>query len=231
MSSQEQLLIENLIIESIKIYGIDVHYLPKTLVDKDSVYGEDAQSEYNKNYYVEMYIKNVEGFAGQGDFLSKFNVEIRDEITLTIARRVFEDEVAYAESFDRPREGDLIFLPLNNKIFQIKFVEHEPVFYQMGALQMYDLKCELFEYSNERFNTGIDIIDMLEQRYSTATNIFALLTETGLELSDEDGYPLLNETHDLDTVDVLSDNDDLELEADTFLDFTERNPFSEDGTF
>ena len=231
MSSQEQLLIENLIIESIKIYGIDVHYLPKTLVDKDNIYGEDVQSEYNKNYYVEMYIKNVEGFAGQGDFLSKFNVEIRDEITLTVARRTFEDEIAYAETFDRPREGDLIFLPLNNKIFQVKFVEHEPVFYQMGALQMYDLKCELFEYSNEKFRTGIELIDNLEQNYSTATNIFALMTESDLELSDEYGYPILNETYNLETVDVLADNTDIETEADSFLDFTEMNPFSEDGTF
>lgn len=231
MSSQEQSLIENLIIESIKIYGIDVHYLPKTLIAKDDIYGEDAQSEYNKNYYVEMYIKNVEGFAGQGDFLSKFNVEIRDEITLTIARRTFEDEIAYAESFDRPREGDLIFLPLNNKIFQVKFVEHEPVFYQMGALQMYDLKCELFEYSNERFATGIELIDNLEEDYSTATNIFALMTESDLEISDEYGYPILNENYNLETVDVLADNTDLETEADTFLDFTELNPFSEDGTF
>lgn len=231
MSSQEQSLIENLIIESIKIYGIDVHYLPKTLIAKDDIYGEDAQSEYNKNYYVEMYIKNVEGFAGQGDFLSKFNVEIRDEITLTIARRTFEDEIAYAESFDRPREGDLIFLPLNNKIFQVKFVEHEPVFYQMGALQMYDLKCELFEYSNERFATGIELIDNLEEDYSTATNIFALMTESDLEISDEYGYPILNENYNLETVDVLADNTDLEIEADTFLDFTELNPFSEDGTF
>lgn len=231
MSSQEQSLIENLIIESIKIYGIDVHYLPKTLIAKDDIYGEDAQSEYNKNYYVEMYIKNVEGFAGQGDFLSKFNVEIRDEITLTIARRTFEDEIAYAESFDRPREGDLIFLPLNNKIFQVKFVEHEPVFYQMGALQMYDLKCELFEYSNERFATGIELIDNLEEDYSTATNIFALMTESDLEISDEYGYPIMNEDYNLETVDVLADNTDLETEADTFLDFTELNPFSEDGTF
>lgn len=231
MSSQEQSLIENLIIESIKIYGIDVHYLPKTLIAKDDIYGEDAQSEYNKNYYVEMYIKNVEGFAGQGDFLSKFNVEIRDEITLTIARRTFEDEIAYAESFDRPREGDLIFLPLNNKIFQVKFVEHEPVFYQMGALQMYDLKCELFEYSNEKFATGIELIDNLEEDYSTATNIFALMTESDLEISDEYGYPILNENYNLETVDVLADNTDLETEADTFLDFTELNPFSEDGTF
>lgn len=231
MSSQEQSLIENLIIESIKIYGIDVHYLPKTLIAKDDIYGEDAQSEYNKNYYVEMYIKNVEGFAGQGDFLSKFNVEIRDEITLTIARRTFEDEIAYAESFDRPREGDLIFLPLNNKIFQVKFVEHEPVFYQMGALQMYDLKCELFEYSNERFATGIELIDNLEEDYSTATNIFALMTESDLEISDEYGYPIMNEDYNLETVDVLADNTDLEIEADTFLDFTELNPFSEDGTF
>lgn len=165
-SSQEQNLIADLVIESIRIYGIDCWYIPKRIVNKDNIYGEDALSEYNTSHMVEMYVKNVEGFAGQGDFLSKFNVEIRDEMTLTIARRAFENEVQiYEPGYTRPREGDLIFLPLNNKVFQIKFVEHEPVFYQMGALQMYDLKCELFEYSSEIINTGFDVIDNLQTNY------------------------------------------------------------------
>ena len=231
-SSQEQLLIEDLVIESIKIYGLDCFYLPKKLIDKDKIYGEDSLSEYNKAYMVEMYVKNVEGFAGEGDFLSKFNVEIRDQITLTIARRTFENEVQYFEfGYTRPREGDLIFLPLNNKVFQIKFVEHEPVFYQMGALQMYDLKCELFEYSNEIMNTGFPAIDDLESNYSAAMNTFAILTENNFEITMEDGYSLVNEEYDLEVQDVLSDNYDIETEADNFLNFTEADPFSEGGTY
>jgi hypothetical protein len=231
-SSQEQLLIEDLVIESIKIYGLDCWYVPKKLIDKDKIYGEDSLSEYNKSYMVEMYVKNVEGFAGEGDFLSKFNVEIRDQITLTIARRTFENEVQYFEfGYTRPREGDLIFLPLNNKVFQIKFVEHEPVFYQMGALQMYDLKCELFEYSNEIMNTGFEAIDDLESNYSGAMNTFAILTENKLEITMEDGFSLVREEFNLEVQDVLSDNYDIETEADAFLDFTEADPFSEGGTY
>ena len=221
-----------MVIESIKIYGLDCFYLPKKLIDKDKIYGEDSLSEYNKAYMVEMYVKNVEGFAGEGDFLSKFNVEIRDQITLTIARRTFENEVQYFEfGYTRPREGDLIFLPLNNKVFQIKFVEHEPVFYQMGSLQMYDLKCELFEYSNEIMNTGFPAIDDLESNYSTAMNTFAILTENNFEITMEDGYSLVNEEYDLEVQDVLSDNYDIETEADNFLNFTEADPFSEGGTY
>ena len=231
-SSQEQLLIDDLVIESIKIYGLDCFYLPKKLIDKDKIYGEDSLSEYNKAYMVEMYVKNVEGFAGEGDFLSKFNVEIRDQITLTIARRTFENEVQYFEfGYTRPREGDLIFLPLNNKVFQIKFVEHEPVFYQMGALQMYDLKCELFEYSNEIMNTGFQAIDDLESNYSDAMNTFAILTENKLEITMEDGFSLVREEFDLEVQDVLSDNYDIQTESDDFLDFTEADPFSEGGTY
>ena len=231
-SSQEQLLIDDLVIESIKIYGLDCWYIPKRIVNKDAIYGEDTLSEYNESYMVEMYVKNVEGFAGEGDFLSKFNVEIRDQITLTIARRTFENEVQHYEyGYTRPREGDLIFLPLNNKVFQIKFVEHEPVFYQMGSLQMYDLKCELFEYSNEIMNTGFPAIDDLESNYSTAMNTFAILTENNFEITMEDGYSLVNEEYDLEVQDVLSDNYDIETEADNFLNFTEADPFSEGGTY
>ena len=226
-SSQEQLLIDDLVIESIKIYGLDCWYIPKRIVNKDAIYGEDTLSEYNESYMVEMYVKNVEGFAGEGDFLSKFNVEIRDQITLTIARRTFENEVQHYEyGYTRPREGDLIFLPLNNKVFQIKFVEHEPVFYQMGSLQMYDLKCELFEYSNEIMNTGFSAIDDLESVYSDAMNVYSILTENELEIQMEDGYSLINEDEA-----ISAENYEIQYESDDFLDFTEADPFSEGGTY
>jgi hypothetical protein len=216
-----------LVIESIKIYGLDCWYIPKKIVNKDVIYGEDALSEYNNSYMVEMYVRNVEGFAGEGDFLSKFNVEIRDQITLTIARRTFENEVMHYESgFVRPREGDLIFLPLNNKVFQIKFVEHEPVFYQMGSLQMYDLKCELFEYSSEKMNTGIAEIDALESVYSDAMNTYSILTENKLEIKMEDGYSLIREEEP-----IAVENYEIQYESDDFLDFTEADPFSEGGRY
>lgn len=228
-NSQEQLLIEDLVIESIRIYGHDVFYCPRTLVNKDEIYGEDTLSKYNTQYMVEMYVKNVMGFQGEGDFMSKFNLQIRDQMTLTIARRTFFDEIGNVESIDRPQEGDLIYFPLNKKIFIVKFVEHEAIFYQMGSLQTYDLNCELWEYSNEILNTGIDDIDKFQKDYSFDMGVYGLLTEDGYVLKDEDGYDLIQEQYNFSTQvgDSFEDNEEIQSEADDILDFSERDPFSE----
>lgn len=232
-SSQEQNLIENLIIESIKIYGLDMYYIPRVIKNKDEIYGTDTISEYNKSYLVDMYIKDVNGFQGEGDFLSKFNLQIRDQVTLTVARRTFFDEVGNIENMARPREGDLIFFPLNRKVFVVKFVEHEAIFYQLGALQTFDLVCELWEYSNERVNTGIEEIDSKAHKYSFDMSAYGLLTESGLLLQDEDGFDLVREEYDWATQvgDVFEDNTEIQLEADEVLDFTEKDPFSEGGIY
>ena len=229
-ASQEQLLIENLVVESIKIYGHDVYYLPRTRVKTDNVLGEDSFSRFDSQFYVEMYIKNVEGFAGQGDFLSKFNLEIRDQVTFTIARRTFSEEVGALTSFVRPREGDLLYMPLNNKLFEIKFVEHESIFYQLGALQTFDLTCELFDYSGEQFNTGISAIDDKLKNLTFDLSDFGIVLEDGMALSDEDGFDLIQEAFDIKVQDPISDNVDFETEGDSVLDFTEIDPFSE-GTY
>lgn len=176
-----------------------------------------------------MYIKNVEGFEGEGDFLSKFNLEIRDRITFTVSRRSFDEEVGSFEAMVRPNEGDLIYFPLNQKLFQIKFVEHEAIFYQLGALQTYDLICELYEYSGETLDTGVPEIDAMQANYSPVLTSFSLLTEdfNYYYLTDEDGYKLVNESYDLEAIDPSTDNAELELEADGFIDFSEIDPFSE----
>jgi hypothetical protein len=223
----EQLLIENLVVESIRMYGHDLYYLPRTRIEDDSIYGEESYSEFNSQYFVEMYIKNVEGFAGQGDFLSKFNLEIRDQVTFTVARRTFSEEVGTYTSFVRPREGDLIYFPLNNKIFEIKFVEHESIFYQLGALQTFDLTCELFEYNNEVFNTGIPLVDEKQKDLTFNLSDFAIRTESGLAIADEDMNDLVLESFSIDTQDPISDNTELETEGDSILDFSEMDPFSE----
>jgi hypothetical protein len=225
----EQQLLESLIVESIKIYGYDVYYLPRTLVEKDTIYGEDPSSRYDTNYGIEMYIKSVDGFQGDGDFLSKFNLEIRDSVIFTVARKTFMDEVATTEGTVRPNEGDLIYFPLNKKIFQVKFVEHESMFYQLGSLPVFDLTCELFEYSGEVLNTGIKNIDDLQQLYSPATSTYAILTQdtNPYSLTDEDGFKLVNESYDVDNFDIMADNDEIEAEADGFIDFSVRDPFSE----
>ena len=190
----EQNLIADLVTESISIYGMDVGYLAKTIVEYDELLTEVDLAQFNQVSDVVMYIKSADGFQGEGDFLSKFGLEIRDQMTLCIARRHFDESIKQEQSISRPREGDLIFLPLNEKIFQINFVEHEPVFYQMGALQFYEITCELFEYSNERFNTGIEVIDLLEETHSLDT-VFGtrLLLENGDDVLLETGYRLVQE--------------------------------------
>ena len=212
-SSMEQYLIEDLVIESIKIHGHDIYYLTRTAGAVDDILNEDDLSEYKRADFLEMYIKNIDGFEGEGDFLSRFGLEIRDEMTLTIARRTFELEVSQYTNNDRPLEGDLIYFPLTKKMYEIKFVEHEPVFYQMGALQMYDLRVELYEYSQERFSTGVEEIDNLYAGYETTSN-------TSIEY--------------LETQDPYADNYSIEqaaslVDVDGIIDFSEADPFSSGG--
>jgi len=211
-SSQEQNLIEDLVIESIKIYGHEVWYCPRRVDNEETVFNEDELASFNSAYQIEMYIKNVEGFEGEGDFLSKFGLQIRDRITFTVSRRSFTEEVT---GLVRPREGDMIFFPLNSKGFVIRFVEHEAIFYQMGALQTYDIVCELFEFNQETFNTGVDIID---DTYNAMS--FAMANNT------QDVT-----TFDVSTIDKWAQNEEFETKGNDILDFTEINPFSEANTY
>jgi len=158
----EQELLHSLVTESIQIYGHDVNYIPRTLVNEDTILGEDSISEYKDAYSIEMYIKSVDGFEGEGDLVSKFGLEIRDQIVFSVARRAFEG----LDIGVRPKEGDLIFFPLTEKLFQVMFVEHETPFYQTGALPTFDLTCELFTYSDEKLDTGVEEVDVIEQKQS-----------------------------------------------------------------
>ncbi len=213
--------------ESIKIYGHDVYYMPMTATNKDVLYGEVAQAEFNSAYPIEMYIKNVDGFGGQGTFLSKFNIEIREEIEFSISSRVFAEEVGVAEDLIRPREGDLIWFPLAGKLFKISFVDNKPVFYQLGTVAFIDLRCELYEYSNEKLNTGIPEIDSIAGDFNISYGINnELRTVDGLVITDESGYSLLLEQDEDDNL-VVSDSDLLQLQAAGIIDFTEIDPFSE----
>jgi len=241
-SSMEQTLIEDLIIESIRIYGIECLYIPRTLVKEDLLFGEDVLSKFESAYAVEMYVKSVDGFEGEGDFLSKFGLEIRDQMVLTVSRRRFEDEVFSDETYSntvrttgRPNEGDLIWFPLNNKLFEIKFVEHEAVFYQMGSLQTYDLTCELFQYSHERLDTGITEIDAIETAQSGDMLAYQVTTEAGDILTMQDGSRVIQEGYRIEDTDDSANNEFYETQttglADgsglNFIDWTESNPFGE----
>jgi len=222
----EQTLLEDLVIESIRIYGHDVYYMPMTVVDKDSLYGEVALAEFNNAYPVEMYIKNVDGFGGEGSFLSKFNLEIRDEIEFSLSLRTFSEEVGAPESISRPREGDLIWFPLASKLFKISYVNERPVFHQLGTIAFVDIRCQLYEYSNEKLNTGMQEIDSIAEDFSVSIDTGSVTLEDNSILVDEQGFTLLLDTTSANNR-VLSDNDYIETYGSGIIDFTEVDPFSE----
>lgn len=230
-SFSEQTLIEDLIIESISIYGHDVWYCPRTIEERDNIFNEDTISTYNSSYFIDMYIKSYDSYEGDGSFLSKFNLEIRDQMKFVVAIRRFNDEVGSAESIVRPQEGDLIYSPMMKRIFIVMYTNNKPVFYQMGALQMYELTCEVFEYSNERLNTGIPEIDELEFKFSTDMGAFNLVTNDDYVITDSNGKPLVLGQYDFDTQnhDVYADNDEFEFEdeKDDVIDWTSLDPLTE----
>jgi hypothetical protein len=161
--AEEQTLADALTIESIQIHGIGVKYIPREDVALDELYGEDKLSAFNDVFEIEMYIKNFEQFGGDGDFLSKFGLEIRDEVILQVSKTRWEEDIANGSPpIPRPREGDLIYFPFSDRLFEIHFVEHEEVFYQLGKLFTYEMRCKLFEYSSQRFDTGLEEIDKVE---------------------------------------------------------------------
>ena len=226
-SSGEQRLIEDLVIESIKIYGVDNYYVPRKIVNYNNTFREQNFTEYGNAISVEMYVRNIDGFDGEGEFLSAFGVEVREQITFSVAMRVYDSEVGSVLNRDRPLEGDLIFFPFTKALYTIKFVNKKPVFYQMGALQFYDLTCELFEYSNEVFNTGVDIIDQTYNAFLTTTDPYYMQSETGVTITDENGDPIVTEAYVIDTLDTTAQNEMFETSGLDFLDFTKRDPFSE----
>lgn len=170
----EQELYEDLIIESLKIYGQDVYYMPRSVVNRDIFFDDDNVSRFDDAYKIEMYIENTEGFDGDGDLFTKFGVEIRDAATFIVSRRRWLNQVAPFEStedkpFYRPREGDLISLPLSGSIFEITKVEDENPFYQLKDVPTFRMRCELFEYNDEDFDTGVENIDIVEAAHAYQT--------------------------------------------------------------
>ena len=206
-----------------------MYYCPRTLVAKDDIFGEDTISEYKTAYYIDLYIKNVDSYEGDGTFLSKFNLEIRDQMTLTVSVRNFMNEVGNLEMIDRPQEGDLIYIPMLDRLLVVKYVNKTPIFYQMGSIQMYDLVCEMFEYSSERFNTGIAAIDNIEKTKSLSMETYGLITTDGFVITDQDGYQIIQSDYDFETQagDAFEDNTEFQIEGEAILDWSQVDPFSE----
>ena len=180
-SHAEQELINELTSEVIKIHGMDVFYLPRTLIKEDLILGEDVLSKFSTAYEIEMYLKGTEGFGGEGDLVSKFGLDVRDEVIFTVHKDRFE----LATDLVKPREGDLIFLPLNKGLFEIKFVEHEQPFYQSGKNYSFDITCELYQYSQEELATGITSIDDIEREQGYTIDLIMTAGGSGTFAIDE----------------------------------------------
>jgi hypothetical protein len=180
--STEQQLYEDLVVESLRFYGHDVFYLPREIIEEDELFNEDVQSKFGDAYGVEMYIENTDGFEGDGDLMSKFGIEVRDTATFVISLRTWERFISLDDNLAtslRPNEGDLIYFPLTNSMFEIKFVEHEDPFYQVGKLFVFKLRCELFEYSGEDFDTGDGNIDVIEDQQAYVISMTLAESGTG----------------------------------------------------
>ena len=197
-TKSEQHLYEDLMIEQLKIYGQDVFYIPRTLVKEDELFGEDTLSKFDDAYQIEMYFENVEGYEGEKEIMSKFGLQMNEDVTFVVARRRFEQLVSHDSNLivkTRPNEGDLVYFPKVKKIFEISFVDHDDPFYQVHNVPAFKLKCKTFEYSGEDLDTGITEIDAIETDNSLDQLVYQITMEQsssttyneGLELEDGTG--------------------------------------------
>ena len=274
---EEQSLTNDLVVESIQIYGQDIRYIPRSYAYVDDIFNEVRNSVFDEEFTIEAYIQGVDGFQGDGDLLSKFGVEIKDTQDFIISVTRFAEEATSANvGFNVPREGDLLYFPLTDAIMEIKFVEDEEVYYQIGKAYIYRLSTELFSYSGETVETGVEEIDdnVTAQIYTIQLTLGSGSGDFTLGESVYQGDDLANATSqavvtdwnpDTDILTVKSvsgnftsgntvigdtsgasyvlgvketmvfpeavgdtDNKTLETQADSIIDFTEDNPFSED---
>ena len=235
-STNDQRLVEDLVIESLKIYGHDVYYMPRTLVNRDTIFDEDELSKFTQSYPLEMYMENVEGYDGEGDLFTRFGIEIRDQATFILSKRRWEQMVDREEDSGgtfqltaRPAEGDLLYFPKTKSLFEIKLVEFQNPFYQLGKIYVFRMQCELFEYSSERLDTGDSAIDGIEDAQSLDILNFQFQLEDGDLLRLEDNDSLILESFMTNRGNVGADNADFDTwrSASNILDFTDTNPCGE----
>jgi hypothetical protein len=210
-------LMEDLMIESIKNKGVDVYYIPRRFRKLDQIFGEDVLSHFDVSFPIEMYLETFNGFEGEREIVSKFGIEVRDNMSLIVAKKRFQQESAKVPvmedrpiELDAPMMGDLIYFPMTKGLFEIKYVDNKQVFFQGGKLYTYRLDCELFKYSYEEIDTGVSDIDAIEE------NI--------VQQIDEDGDGVPDAVQDKKTI---TDSTTIQQNASSLIDFTEVDPFSE----
>ena len=210
-TNPEQTLYEDLLIEQLKVFGHDVYYLPRTLVKEDTLFGEDVLSKFDDAYGIEMFMEEVEGYGGDKELVSKFGLEIRDEVTFVVARRRWITLIGADSNLivsTRPNEGDLIYFPRIQKLFEINFVDHDDPFYQVDNLPVFKMYCSTFEYSSEQLDTGIAAVDTIEDTSSLDVLFYQISLEQAADYNEnmalEDGDLLLEET---DADNILSETD------------------------
>lgn len=206
-STREQSLYDDLYVEHIKSYGMDVWYLPRTGVNKDELVNEYQISRFDSALQIESYVKNFDSFEGEGQLLSKFGLEMRDQMTLVVSIRSFNKFIKPSTEKERPWEGDCIYIPMLKAVYQVKYVNTSAIFYTLGKLNTFEIVLDLLEYSNEIFNTGVEEID---SKYIAFQNV-----------QDPD--------YDLESYDVDADNAVIEDKSDQVLDFSEIDPFQSGG--
>ena len=203
-SQSEQRLVQDLINEQLKIYGVEIVYLPRKIVNKDTIFTEIQSSTFNDNFALEAYVNTFDGYGGAGDIMTKFGMSLKDELIITISKERFEDFITpylvsapegEIEVSSRPSEGDLVFFPLGQRIFEVKFVEHEKPFYQLGKNYVYELRCELFELEDEfggveQLSTTNELIDdaLVDQGFTTTLKLISGGTQATLGVTTSTGY-------------------------------------------
>lgn len=227
-TTNEQRLIEDIIIEAIGINGQDIYYMPRTSVTPDHFLGEDPMSQFTQIYPIEMYMDNVQGWEGQGELMSKFGITVNDQATFVVSKRRWEDVIA-SQTDDlqlplRPAEGDLLYFPKTKAFFEIKFVNHLDPFFQVGKFYVYSLQCELYQYSSENIQTGDQEVDDRASAYSEDVYQNVVLNQTGGIVLSQSGVPVIRES-DADHKDWFDDTKTIETEDDAIVDFTVENPF------
>ena len=217
-TKSEQHLYEDLMIEQLKIYGQDVFYIPRTLVKEDELFGEDTLSKFDDAYQIEMYFENVEGYEGEKEIMSKFGLQMNEDVTFVVARRRFEQLVSHDSNLivkTRPNEGDLVYFPKVKKIFEISFVDHDDPFYQVHNIPAFKLKCKTFEYSGEDIDTGITEIDAIETDNSLDQLVYQITMEQSSSTTYNEGLELEDGTGNLEQETATGGTDNLIGENET----------------